>query len=99
MKDEEIKIREAIAPFSDVPVVFTSIPEKQRIFKLIEEAFKVYENRKQQVEEKKLNEVVQKAVEQVPHPLVRGRPVEFSHVEQVNKTSAPDFCFTNEFSE
>jgi len=54
----EKDIRERIAPFNDVPIVFTSVTEKQRIFKTLELAAEVYKNRTQQIPTSKLNDLL-----------------------------------------
>ena len=62
----ERDIREKIAPFNDVPIVFTSVTEKQRIFKTLELAAEVYENRKQQIPTSKLNDLLLPIIEKTP---------------------------------
>ena len=56
-------MKKKFAPFIDVPIIFISVTEKQRIFKSIEMALEVYENRKRKIPTSKLNEVMQKAIE------------------------------------
>ena len=59
LRDTEAKIKERLSPFSDVPIIFTSVLEKQRIFNAVEEALVVYENRQRKIATSKLNEVMQ----------------------------------------
>ena len=62
-RDVEKEIRERLAPFDDVPVVFISALEKQRIFKAIEVALEVHENRTRKIKTSLLNEVMLEAIE------------------------------------
>lgn len=92
MKEKEEAIRRKIAPFSDVPIIFTSVTEKQRIFKVIETALEVYENRKRKIPTSELNDVIQKAVEEVAPPAVRGKFLKIKYITQV-PSPAPTFVF------
>jgi GTP-binding protein len=91
---EEFKqlITSRMAPFTDVPIVFTSVVNKQRIFKAIEWANKVYENCKRQIPTSKLNEVMLPIIEQTPPPQLKGKYVRIKYVTQL-KTSFPSFAF------
>ncbi|MBA3648850.1 MAG: ribosome biogenesis GTPase Der [Chitinophagales bacterium] len=96
MKKVEDEIRNKIAPFKDVPVIFTSVIEKQRIFKVIEIALTVHENRKRKVDDQELNDCIIKAISEFRHPTIRGRFLEISKVEQV-PASSPTFIFYTNF--
>lgn len=91
-RDYEKVLKEKLAPFSDVPVLFISVTEKQRIFQSIEMALKVYENRKRKVATSKLNEVMLKAIEKFHPPVVRGNAVKIKYVTQL-PTHTPSFAF------
>ncbi|MVT11555.1 ribosome biogenesis GTPase Der [Chitinophaga tropicalis] len=91
-RDYEKELKSRLAPFSDVPIIFTSVMEKQRIFKAIEEALRVYENRQRKVPTSKLNEVMLKAIESYHPPVVRGIPVRIKYVTQL-PTFTPAFAF------
>lgn len=91
-RDYEKQLKERLAPFNDVPIIFTSVTEKQRIFKAIEEALRVYENRKRKVQTSKLNEVMLKAIENFHPPVVRGIPIKIKYVTQL-PTYTPAFAF------
>ena len=80
------------APFTDVPVIFTSVKEKQRVFKVLEEALEVYENKNRKVNATELNEKIKLRMEQYPHPSVRGNAFKVSRIEQVPARS-PTFVF------
>jgi len=88
----EEAIRERISPFSDVPIVFISALEKQRIFKAVEVALEVYENRSRRIKTSKLNEVLQEAMEHYPPPAYRGRFIKIKYVTQL-PTYYPAFAF------
>ena len=91
-RDYEIELKQRLAPFSDVPIVFISVTEKQRIFKSIEAALMVFENRQRKVATSKLNEVMLKAIEIFHPPVVRGNQVKIKYVTQL-PTHAPTFAF------
>lgn len=93
MKEYEARIRQKIAPFNDVPIVFTSVINKQRIFKVLEEARKVFENRKKQISTSRLNEDLLPVVkEQNPPPEYKGKRVKVKYITQL-KTPYPQFVF------
>jgi len=85
-------IREKIAPFSDVPIVFTSVTEKQRIFKAIEAATKVYENKVKKIPTSKLNDVMLPIIENYPPPATKGKYIKIKYVTQLTGKS-PIFAF------
>jgi GTP-binding protein len=85
-------LKERLAPFTDVPILFISAQEKTRIFKVIETALEVYENRKRVVPTSKLNEVMLKAIEAYRPPAVRGNPVNIKYITQL-PTHVPSFAF------
>jgi GTP-binding protein len=92
-KDFEAKIRRKIAPFDDVPIIFTSVTNKQRIFKVLETAKKVYENRVQRIPTSKLNELILPIVkEQNPPPAYKGKVIKIKYIMQL-KTAYPQFVF------
>jgi GTP-binding protein len=91
--DFEKQIRERIEPFSDVPVVFTSIKQKQRIFKTLELAAEVFEKRSKKIPTSKLNDYLLPIIEKHPAPTAsRGRYVRIKYVMQL-KTATPQFVF------
>ncbi|HEY0608112.1 MAG TPA: ribosome biogenesis GTPase Der [Chitinophaga sp.] len=91
-RDYEKELKQRLAPFTDVPIIFTSVPEKQRIFKAIEEALRVYENRQRKIPTSKLNDVMLKAIESFHPPVVRGTPIRIKYVTQL-PTYTPAFAF------
>jgi GTPase len=91
-RDYEKRLKEELAPFSDVPILFISAKEKTRIFKAIETAIEVYENRQRKVQTSALNEVMLKAVEAYHAPVVRGHPIKIKYITQL-PTTVPSFAF------
>jgi GTPase len=91
-RDFEKALKQKMAPFSDVPVLFISVKEKTRIFKAIEIALDVYENRKKKVPTSQLNDVMLKAIEAYHPPVVRGTPVRIKYITQL-PTVVPSFAF------
>ncbi len=85
-------IREKIAPFTDVPIVFTSVIEKQRIHKSLEAASAVYENKLKKIPTSKLNDVMLPIIENYPPPAVKGKYVKIKYITQINGNS-PMFAF------
>ena len=88
----EEKIREKIAPFTDVPIVFTSVTEKQRIFKAVEAAAKVYQNKYKKIPTSKLNDIMLPVIESFPPPSVKGKYVKIKYITQISGAS-PMFAF------
>lgn len=91
-RDYEKVLKQKLAPFNDVPILFISATEKIRIFQAMEAALKVYENRQQKIPTSKLNEVMQKAMESYHAPVVRGHAVKIKFVTQL-PTIVPSFAF------
>lgn len=92
MLEYEEKIREQIAPFRDVPIIFTSTVNKQRIHKTLETTMEVYENRTQKIPTSKLNEIMLEIIGHTPPPSVKGKYIKIKYVQQL-PTHAPAFAF------
>jgi GTPase len=91
-KEYEEKIRERIAPFKDVPIVFTSALTKQRVLKAIEVAEKVNENRTKEIKTRELNDVMLAIIEQHPPAAIKGKHVKVKFINQL-PTHSPTFAF------
>ena len=91
-KEYTEKIKSRIAPFVDVPIIFTSVLTKQRIHKVLEEAKRVYENRKRKIPTSKLNELMQEAIAHYGPPSIKGKFIKIKYVTQLN-TFYPSFVF------
>jgi len=95
-KEYEKVLKQRMAPFNDVPILFISVKDKTRIFKAIEIGLQVYENRKRKVATSKLNEVILKAIESFHPPVVRGHTVKIKYITQL-PTAVPSFAFFTNF--
>lgn len=95
-RDYEKRLKQKLAPFTDVPVLFISVKEKTRIFKAIETALEVFENRQRKVPTNKLNDVMLKAVEAYHAPVVRGHSIKIKYITQL-PTVVPSFAFFSNF--
>jgi len=88
----EKEIKAKIAPFTDVPIIFISAKEKQRIFQAMEKALEVYDSRSRRIATSKLNEVMLKEIEHYKPAMVRGHNVRIKFVMQL-PTFIPSFAF------
>ncbi len=91
-REYEKELKNRIAPFTDVPILFVSVQEKTRIFRAVEEALQVYENKSRKIPTSELNEVMLKAIESYHPPVVRGHPLKIKYVTQL-PTHVPSFAF------
>ena len=92
VRDYTKKIREAMEPFIDVPIIFISALEKQRIYKAIETAVEVYQNRSKRVPTHKLNDVMLPLIEHYPPPSLKGKYVKIKFCTQL-PGHYPQFAF------
>jgi GTP-binding protein len=88
----EADLREQLAPFNDVPIIFTSAIEKQRIHRALETAMRVFENRTRKIATHELNEVMLDIIAATPPPAIKGKYVRIKFVTQL-PTHAPAFAF------
>jgi len=86
-------IRNRFAPFTDFPVLFISALTKQRIFKVLEKAKEVYDNRLQRISTAKLNEVMLPIIEKTPPPALKGKYIKIKYITQLPGGSVPSFVF------
>jgi len=91
-KEFEEYIRERIAPFRDVPIIFTSVTQKQRVFKAVETAIEVYRRRTTKISTRKLNDIMLPIIQQKPPPKVKDKIVKIKYITQLPK-SYPIFIF------
>ena len=88
----EEQIKRKLAPFTDVPIVFTSVINKQRIHKALEEVVRVYENRNRKIPTSQLNDVMLAIINQYPPPALKGKWIKIKFITQL-PTLAPSFAF------
>ena len=93
IKEFESAIRERFAPFVDFPIVYASALTKQRIFKVLESAAEVYQNRMMRIPTAKLNEEMLSVIENYPPPAHKGKYVKIKYVTQLKDTVVPTFIF------
>ena len=93
VKNIEKGIRDRLAPFSDFPIIFTSVPNKQRILRVLETAMKVYENKHRKVPTAKLNETLLPIIDNYPPPALKGKYIKIKYVTQLPNTMIPSFVF------
>ena len=91
-KEYEAVIRKEIEPFTDVPILFVSALNKQRIYKAIETAVAVYNNRTKRIPTRKLNEVMLPIIENYPPPAIKGKYIKIKFCTQL-PTPMPQFAF------
>jgi GTP-binding protein len=95
-RDYTTRLKERFAPFTDLPIIFISAKEKTRIFKVIETALEVFENRSRKIPTSKLNDVMLKAVENYHAPVVRGHSIKIKFISQL-PTLVPSFAFFSNY--
>ena len=91
-RDFEKEIKQRIAPFNDVPVIFTSVTNKQRVHKALETALEVFNNKTQKVPTSKLNKILLPYIEGFPPPTTKGKSISIKYITQLPGT-APTFAF------
>ena len=93
IKTMEDAIRAKFAPFTDFPIIFTSALTKQRIFKVLETAVQVYQNRKRVVPTNQLNTKMQEVIAAYPPPSNKGKFVKIKYVTMLKGAQVPTFIF------
>ncbi len=91
-KDFEEKIKSKISPLSFVPIIFTSVINKQRIHKVLENAIRVYENRAQKISTSQLNNKMLPEIEKYPPPAIKGKYIKIKYITQL-PTKTPTIAF------
>jgi len=85
-------LEEKLAPFTDIPIIFTSVTEKQRLVKTLELAMQVYKNKTRQIPTAELNEFLQPIIEKTPPPAIKGKYIKIKYITQIKK-NFPAFAF------
>ncbi len=91
-RDMELSIKEKLAPFDDVDVLFISVHEKQRLHRTLEQAVKVYENRARKIKTSELNDLMLPLIENYPPPALKGKHIKIKYVTQL-PVRYPTFAF------
>jgi GTP-binding protein len=92
MKDFIKEIQDKTAPFVDLPIIFTSVINKQRILDVLDAAAKVYSNRSKKIPTSKLNEAMQEEISNFPPPSTKGKYIKIKYITQLS-TPSPSFAF------
>ncbi|MCL4131977.1 UNVERIFIED_CONTAM: hypothetical protein GTU68_014479 [Idotea baltica] len=92
MKQYTERIKQAMEPFVDVPILFVSVLNKQRIYKAIETAVEVYKNRSKKIKTRELNDVMLRIIENTPPPAYKDKYVKIKYITQL-PTHYPQFAF------
>lgn len=91
-KEYEDLIKSRIAPFNDVPIIFTSVLEKQRIYKVLETAIQVYHNRSRKISTSELNDVLLPIIQNTPPPMNKDKVIRIKYITQL-PLAYPTFAF------
>ncbi|MGB3197934.1 MAG: ribosome biogenesis GTPase Der, partial [Saprospiraceae bacterium] len=97
-KEFEDQIRAKMAPFNDVPILFISAIEKQRIFQALELGLHVYDSRRQIIKTSVLNEKMLEAIAKLPPPSYRNHLIKIKYITQIDKPY-PVFAFFSNYPE
>ncbi len=93
VKHFEEAIRNRLAPFSDFPIIFGSALTKQRIYKVLETAVDVYQNRRREVPTHQLNTVLQEDIAAYPPPANKGKYIKIKYITMLKSSKIPTFIF------
>jgi GTP-binding protein len=89
------EIKEKIAPFDDVPILFISAKSMQRVHKALEKAIEVFENRRQKIKTSELNDFLLEAIEAYPPPSIKGKYIKIKYVTQLPSPTPSFALFAN----
>ena len=92
MKEWREFLKSKLAPFSDVPVIFTSVPDKQRILEVLQTALRVYQSRIRRISTSELNDYLLPIIEETPPPSTKGKYIRIKYVTQLPNPT-PVFAF------
>ena len=92
MKEYTKAIKERLAPFNDLPIIFTSVINKQRIMDVLDAASHVYDNYSRRISTSQLNDVMLPEIENYPPPAWKGKYIKIKYVTQL-PTKSPSFAF------
>ena len=92
MKEYTIAIKERLAPFNDLPIIFTSVINKQRIMDVLDAAAHVYENYSRKIPTSQINDEMLPEIENYPPPAWKGKYIKIKYITQL-PTRSPSFAF------
>ena len=92
MKEWTEFLKKKLAPFNDIPIIFTSVLNKQRILEVLQTAIRVYQSRKRRISTSELNDYLLPLIENYPPPATKGKYIRIKYVTQL-PTPTPQFAF------
>ncbi len=92
MKEWREFLEKKIAPYNDVPIIFTSVINKQRIMEVLETAMRVYANRERRIPTSQLNDYILPIIEETPPPSTKGKYIRIKYATQL-ASPTPTFAF------
>ncbi len=92
MKEWREFLKSKLAPFSDVPIIFTSVPEKQRILEVLQTAVRVNESRRRRIPTSEFNDYMLPIIEATPPPAIKGKYIRIKYAQQL-PSPTPTFAF------
>lgn len=92
MKRQKELIQEKLAPFVDLPIIFTSVINKQRIMDVLTASKEVFDNKSKKISTSKLNDIMLPEIENYPPPSLKGKFIKIKYITQLNSPS-PVFAF------
>ena len=92
MKEWRAAIAKKLAPFSDVPVIFTSVPARQRILEVLQTALRVYRSRARRIPTSEFNDYILPIIEETPPPSIKGKYIRIKYAAQLPNPT-PVFAF------
>jgi GTP-binding protein len=96
MKEWEDALSEKLGLLNFIPVVFTSVLEKQRLYRLLDEATKVYGELSKHISTHDLNDVLLPIIKETSPPSAQGKEIKINYVTQV-RSNPPVVCFFSNF--
>lgn len=92
MKEWTEFLKKKLAPFNDIPIIFTSVLNKQRIFDVLQTAIRVHQSRRRRISTSELNDFLLPLIENYPPPATKGKYIKIKYVTQL-PTPTPQFAF------
>ena len=92
MKEWREALKNKLAPFNDVPIIFTSVPDKQRILEVLQTAIRVYRSRARRIPTSEFNEYILPIIETTPPPSTKGKYIRIKYATQLPNPT-PVFAF------
>ncbi len=92
MAEYKTRVTQKIMPFQDVPIIFISAKEQQRVLKMLDTGLDVYQNKQRRIPTSKLNEIMLSVIEAFPPPAVKGKYVKIKYITQL-PSKTPSFAF------